>query len=463
MNTGRILLADDDEELLKLLAIRLTGNGYLVNTVDSGEKALAALAQDRPDLVVTDLRMGGMDGMALFEAIRSQDPSLPVIILTAHATVPDAVDAVHRGVFGYLTKPYDSRTLLAQVERALSLSGRPANDEDLQDHQAGGDSLPERSSQDWRSALLTRSQRMESLLSQARLAAESEAAIFIQGESGSGKELLAQAVHRASRRRAGPFIAVNCGAIPEALLESELFGHIKGAFTGASRDHEGLFMAADGGTLFLDEIGDMPVSLQVKLLRVLQEREVRPVGATQSRRINVRLISATHRNLEQRVAEGSFRDDLYYRLNVVKLEVPPLRERREDIALLATHFLRVLGQSYGRQATSFAPDALQRLLAGNWPGNVRQLYNVVERSLALSTTDVIPDHLVQAALQGEVSAVPSFEEARRHFERDYLIQVLKMANGNVTQAARLAKRNRTEFYKLLQKHALEPNNFKPLV
>jgi two-component system response regulator GlrR len=456
MTTGHIVLADDDHELLKLLSIRLTGSGYRVTAVESGEKALSMVARERPDLVITDLRMGGMDGMALFEAIRTQDPALPVIILTAHATVPDAVEAVHRGVFGYLTKPYESRTLLSQVERALALSGhdRTAG----QKHRANHGSSAEG---EWRKGLLTRSQRMESLLSQARLAAESEAAIFIQGESGTGKELLAQAIHRASRRRGGAFIAVNCGAIPENLLESELFGHVKGAFTGATRDHEGLFVAADGGTLFLDEIGDMPLSLQVKLLRVLQEREVRPVGATQQRRINVRMLSATHRQIEQRVAEGAFRDDLYYRLNVVKLEVPPLRERREDIPLLAMHFLRTLGEDYGKRSSTFSPDALQVLLASSWPGNVRQLYNVVERSLALTTTDVIPEHLVQAALQGEARDVPSFDEARRGFERDYLVQVLKMANGNVSQAARLAKRNRTEFYKLLQKHELEANSFKP--
>ncbi len=458
MTVAHIVLADDDAELLKLLSIRLSGKGFRVSAVESGERALTLVERDRPDLVITDLRMGGMDGMALFEAIRNQDPSLPVIILTAHATVPDAVEAVHRGVFGYLTKPYDARTLMMQVERALALSGATAA------APAGISTTPAaesaRAQGDWRRGLLTRSQRMESLLSQARLAAESEAAIFIQGESGTGKELLAQAMHLASRRAEGPFIAVNCGAIPENLLESELFGHVKGSFTGATRDHQGLFMAADNGTLFLDEIGDMPASLQVKLLRVLQEREVRPVGATQSRRINVRVISATHRDLQQRVKEGSFREDLYYRLNVVKLEVPPLRERREDIALLALHFLRTLGDSYGKHARSFAPDALQRLLASNWPGNVRQLFNVVERSLALATTDVIPDHLVQAALQGEASDVPSFDEARRGFERAYLVQVLKMAEGNVSQAARLAKRNRTEFYKLLQKHELEPNSFK---
>ncbi len=455
--SAHILLADDDPELLKLLSIRLGASGYRVSAVESGERALALTLRERPDLLITDLRMGGMDGMALFEGIRIRDPSLPVIILTAHATVPDAVEAVHRGVFGYLTKPYDSRTLLAQVERALALSGAMTAAPVAADDSASA----QRTSGDWRRGLITRSQRMESLLSQARLAAESEAAIFIQGESGTGKELLAQAIHRASRRSDRPFIAVNCGAIPENLLESELFGHVKGAFTGATRDHDGLFMAADGGTLFLDEIGDMPASLQVKLLRVLQEREVRPVGATQTKRINVRMVSATHRQLQQRVADGAFRDDLYYRLNVVKLEVPPLRERREDIPLLAMHFLRTVSDSYGKHASSFAPDALEALMSSAWPGNVRQLFNVVERSLALATTDLIPEHLVQAALQGETSDVPSFDEARRGFERDYLVQVLKMANGNVSQAARLAKRNRTEFYKLLQKHELEPNSFKP--
>jgi two-component system response regulator GlrR len=271
---------------------------------------------------------------------------------------------------------------------------------------------------------------------------------------------MAQAIHRASRRRARPFVAVNCGAIPGELLESELFGHARGAFTGAVQAHKGLFQAADGGTLLLDEIGDMPLPLQVKLLRVLQQGEVRPVGSTQAIPVNVRVISATHRDLEAQRAAGLFREDLYYRLNVVSLRLPPLAERREDISLLASDFLKRLAERYEKPVPSLAPDAMQLLVAAPWPGNVRQLLNLLEQAVALNTTSMIPASLVQSALREDAAALVPFEEARKTFERDYLVRLLKITGGNVTQAAQMAKRNRTEFYKLLQRHMLEPAMFK---
>jgi two-component system response regulator GlrR len=285
--------------------------------------------------------------------------------------------------------------------------------------------------------------------------------VFIHGESGTGKELLARAIHRASPRRDQPFVAINCGAIPEPLLESELFGYVKGAFTGATRDHKGLFLSAHHGTLFLDEIGDMPVPLQVKLLRTLQEREVRPVGSTEHHAIDVRIISASHRNIEAEMAAGNFREDLYYRLNVVTLPLPPLTERRDDIPLLANYFLSELATKYGKTVSGYAPDALDLLITAAWPGNVRQLHNVVEQSVALAMTPMIPVSLVQQAIQHHHGQYLSFEVARRAFERDYLARVLKITEGNVAQASRLAKRNRTEFYKLLQRHQLESSMFKP--
>ena len=397
-------------------------------------------------LVVTDLRMGGMDGMALFEALRAAHPTVPVIILTAHGTIPDAVAAVQRGVFGYLTKPFEPKALLNEVERALAVGGAagPAGD--------GGD--------DWRRDIITRNPAMEDVLAKARMVAESDASVFIQGESGTGKELLANAIHRASRRREHAFVAINCGAIPEQLLESELFGHVKGSFTGAVRDNRGLFQTANRGTLFLDEIGDMPVSLQVKLLRVLQEKKVRPVGSTEAHDVDVRVISATHRNLEAEMAAGNFREDLYYRLNVVALTLPPLAERREDIPLLANHFLATLAQKYRKTVNALAPEALELMVSASWPGNVRQLYNVVEQSVALATAPLIPLSLAQQPIQHQQAEFASFEEARRRFEREYLTQLLKITEGNVTQAARLAKRNRTEFYKLLGRHQLDPKLFK---
>jgi two-component system response regulator GlrR len=284
--------------------------------------------------------------------------------------------------------------------------------------------------------------------------------VLIFGESGTGKDVLAGAIHQASRRRERAFVAVNCGAIPGDLLESELFGHARGAFTGAVQAHKGLFQAADGGTLFLDEIGDMPLPLQVKLLRVLQEGEVRPVGSTQAIPVDVRVISATHRDLDAQREQGLFREDLYYRLNVVSLALPSLAERREDIPLLAAHILGKLAERYRKPSSTLAPDAMALLVAAPWPGNVRQLLNLLEQCVALATTPVIPATLVQAALKEDAAALIPFEEARKTFERDYLVRLLKITGGNVTQAAQLAKRNRTEFYKLLQRHRLEPGMFK---
>ena len=439
----RVLLVDDDRDLLQLIAMRLAAVGYAVTAAESGEAALTSLAVSRPHVVVTDLRMRGMDGMALFDAIHRQAPSLPVIILTAHGTIPEAVAATRHGVFGFLTKPFDSKMLLDTVGDALRLSSAPRGD-----------------AEDWRAGIITRSSAMEDLLAQAQRVAASDASVCVFGASGTGKELLARAIHRASRRSSKPFVAVNCGAIPEGLLESELFGHKKGSFTGATQDRQGLFQAAQGGTLFLDEVGDMPPPLQVKLLRALEDRVVRPVGSNEMIPIDVRIVSATHRRLEERIAAGEFREDLYYRLNVVKLTVPTLAERREDVPLLAGHFLQRLAQRYGRSRLAFSREALELLVSAPWPGNVRQLLNVIEQAVALSATQVIPASLVSQALDAGDSVLTPLDEARRAFERDYLIRILKITAGNVTHAARLAGRNRTEFYRLLERHALEPAAFK---
>ena len=446
MSKARILIVDDDPDLLRLLTFRLEGADYAVESADSAERALARLSVAIPQLVITDLRMSGMDGMALFENIHKSNPALPVIILTAHGTIPDAVAATQRGVFGYLTKPFDSKDLLQQVEKAVALSGGRTD-------KVNGEA-------DWRVEIITRSLALESILGKAKLVAGSDASVLVRGESGTGKELLARAIHKASPRAAKPFVAINCGAIPEQLLESELFGHMRGSFTGAARDYKGLFQAAEGGTVFLDEIGDMPLPLQVKLLRVLQDKEIRPIGTTQTLQVDVRIISATHRNLEEAIKGGSFREDLYYRLNVVSFGLPALSERREDIPVLATHFLNQLADRYKKALNGFASEAMEILVKSAWPGNVRELYNVVEQAVALSTTSIITPALVDSAMRGQSAELSSFESARSEFERDYLAKLLKITGGNVTQAARLAKRNRTEFYKLLQRHHLDPKLFK---
>jgi two-component system response regulator GlrR len=444
----KIYLVDDDPDLLSLLTMRLVSAGYEVHTAQSAEQALSQLPLIKPDLVISDLRMGGMDGLALFEAIRRFHVSLPVIILTAHGSIPDAVAATKSGVFSFLTKPIVGRELLKEVEKALHLSG------------AGGGDAADADGSEWRSEINTQSPIMEQLFSKARLAAESGSSILILGESGTGKELLAKAIHKASPRAANPFVAINCGAIPENLLESELFGHTRGAFTGAVKDSVGLIKSADGGTLFLDEIGDMPLPLQVKLLRVLQEKQVRPVGATSSVDVDVRIISATHRDLDAEIAAGNFREDLYYRLNVVSLELPPLSRRREDIPLLAHHFLRQLATRNKKDVSGFSPEAMEELLTASWPGNIRQLVNVVEQAVALSTAPIISADLLQSALSKNTEKIPTFVEARRQFEQDYLFRLLKITNGNVIHAARLAGRNRTDFYKLMQRHHIVPGMFK---
>jgi two-component system, NtrC family, response regulator GlrR len=446
MQKGSLLLVDDDPDLLKLLSIRLKASGYSVAAAANGQQALSMIAGERPDLVVTDLRMAGLDGMALFHEIERRHAGLPVIMLTAHGTIPDAVAATQQGVFGYITKPYDAHQLLQLIERALSLHGTASL--------ARASKSTENS---WRSEIITKSPLMEDLLMRAERVALGEASILIQGESGTGKEVLAQAIHRASRRAKEKFVAINCGAIPEALLESELFGHKKGAFTGATSDNRGLFMEADGGTLLLDEIGDMPLALQVKLLRVLEAREVRPVGATKTVPVDVRVISASHRDLVQAKADGAFREDLFYRLNVVTLRLPPLRDRREDIP----HFLKKLSARYEKNVNAFSPDALEIMISAPWPGNIRQLFNVAEQAVALSTNDIVAPKVVEQAMQLGMQNVDSFEDARKRFEYDYLTRILKLSQGSVTQAAKLAKRNRTEFYKLLQRHGLEAAHFKP--
>ncbi len=416
---ARLLLVDDDPGLLKLLGMRLVSEGYSVVTAESGPEALRVLGREKVDLVISDLRMDEMDGLQLFSEIQKGHPGMPVIILTAHGSIPDAVAATQQGVFSFLTKPVDKDALYKAIDEALEQRSPPPT------KLAPGDCNPQPAD-------------AAALLEQAGMVAQSDVSVLINGQSGTGKEIVAQAIHNASPRHDKPFVAINCGALPEQLLESELFGHARGAFTGAVSNREGLFQAAEGGTLFLDEIGDMPVALQVKLLRVLQERKVRPLGSNRDIEINVRIISATHRDLPKAMARGEFREDLFYRLNVVNLKIPPLSERTEDIPLLANHLLRQSADRHKPFVRAFSSDAMKRLMAAKWPGNVRQLVNVIEQCVALTSSPVIGDALVEQALEGENTALPTFVEARNQFELNYLRKLLQITKGNVTHAARMA-------------------------
>ena len=438
---ARILVVDDDPGLLRLLTIRLRAENYEVEPVENGVLALAAASRFRPDLVISDLRMDQLDGIGLLKELQKRWPGLKVILLTAHGTIPDAVQATQMGAFGFLTKPVEKQELLDQVNKALKISGFVDTD------------------QDWRADLITRSPLMEEKLAQAHMVAGTDARVLITGESGTGKEMMARAIHKASPRRNRAFVSINCSAMAENMLESELFGHAEGAFAGATSAHQGLFQTAEGGTLLLDEIGDMPMGIQVKLLRVLQENLIRPIGSTQTIPINVRVLSSTRNDLQPMLASGQFREDLYYRLDVVHIELPPLNRRREDIPLLVAHFLAAIARESGTRKI-YAPEAVELLATSDWPGNVRQLQNVVHQNVALSQAPIIPVELVQQSLGGTQTKLPSFDEARDEFTRSYLSQILQITGGNVSQAARLAKRNRTDFYKLLGRHQLVPDDFK---
>ncbi len=439
---GRILLVDDDPGLLRLLSIRLRAESYEVEAVDNAHKALATLNRFAPDLVITDLRMDKMDGIGLLKELQTRSPGLRVVIITAHGTIPDAVVATQGGAFGFLTKPIDKDELMSTVGRALKVSGS---------HSV---------SEDWSRDIITRNQAMKEILNQAKMVAATDARVLINGESGTGKELIARAIHQASPRSNQPFVTINCSAMAENLLESELFGHEKGAFAGATSSHTGLFQAAEGGTLLLDEVGDMPMRLQVKLLRVLHENRVRPVGSTGAREVDVRVISATHRDLQKFMVHGRFREDLYYRLNVVNIRIPTLGQRREDIPLLVAHFLHLISTEAEQERKVYAPEAVEMLVTAEWPGNIRQLYNAVRQNVALSRSPVISAELVQQSLGEHAGKLLSFSDARDEFTRNYLSQILQITAGNVSQAARLAKRNRTDFYKLLARHDLNPEQFK---
>ena len=442
----RVLIVDDDPDHLALCERWLALSGYAVTTASGGVQALASLEHTRPDLVISDLIMDDMSGLKLLGEIHRHDPVLPTVIMSGKAGVPDAIEAAHLGVSSFLEKPFDKQLLMATVADALDIGSATVADEGRLDTAAG--------------TLVYRAAVMQELVARVHRVAAGDSTVLLHGETGTGKELVARALHDLGSRSDQAFVSINCSALPEALLESELFGHEKGAFTGANARHVGLFQAADGGTIFLDEIGDMPLALQAKVLRVLQDFSVRPVGGLQATRINVRVISATHHDLAELVEHKQFREDLYYRLNVVPLQVPPLRQRAEDIPILLEHFLKQMTARVDGTPLRFAPEARATLIQAPFPGNVRQLRNVVERCVVLSTGKVIPKSLVNEALQDQTLDMPTLDEAKGAFERRYLAGLLRATEGNISTAARIAGRNRTEFYNLLGRHELDPETFR---
>ncbi|KAF7764200.1 two-component system, NtrC family, response regulator GlrR [Pseudoalteromonas citrea] len=435
MNKATILLVDDDQAFIELLAMRLESNNYHTLRAYRATQALKILQSESIDLVITDLKMAHMDGFELFEKIKSDHFAMPVIMMTAHGSIPDAVDAIEQGFLNFISKPIDSQTLLHTIEKALFSTTKPQPS--LQSNNYFGISF--------------KSAAMRHVVNHIQALAPNSVNILIQGESGTGKEVTAKAIHQASGYASGPFIAINCAAVPAHLLESELFGHKKGAFTGAINDKTGLILSADNGTILLDEIGDMPLDLQVKLLRVLQERTVRPVGSHTEHKINVRFLSASHKDLQQAIVNKEFREDLYYRLNVVSITLPSLRDRIEDIMLLANQFITELCD----QRKSINPQAITHLLNYHWPGNIRQLHNVIEHALVLTPGKLITEEIVLKVLPAQHERhFQGLNEAKKQFEYDYLKKVLSLSEGNVAEAAKLAQRNRSDFYKLLKKHEI---------
>ncbi|MEZ4330680.1 MAG: sigma-54 dependent transcriptional regulator [Myxococcota bacterium] len=449
-----VLIVDDDEALRDSLSLLLAAEGYGVRTAPDGRTALELLEATSVDAVLCDLRMPGLDGFDLIPQITRQWPGVPVILMSAHGTDDLAIEAIQRGAYDYLAKPFQPSEIRLTLRKAAERESLRRQNQLLQRDMSR--SVGER-------AIVAASDEMIQLLELLERTAPYKSTVLITGESGTGKEVIARAIHAQSPRRDAPFVAVNCGAIPENLLESELFGHVKGAFTGAARSHRGLFAEAHQGTLFLDEIAELPPALQVKLLRAIQEEEIRPVGDTKTHAVDVRVIAATARDLVQAMAEGRFREDLFYRLNVVRLEVPPLRVRRQDVPLLVDHFLARFRDVLAKNVRRVSDEALELLVAHDWPGNVRELENVIERAVILTDGDVIEAAALPAALReagasggasvesplGDGRADWSLKRARARFEADWIRRALARTDGNRTHAARLLEiSHRALLYKL---------------
>jgi two-component system response regulator GlrR len=445
-----VLTVDDDPSILSVMGMRLTSGGFHVLAAASVREALTLAEKHRIDLAVIDYMLGDEDGVALMEKLHQLQKGLPVIILTAYGTISRAVDAMKRGAVNYLAKPFDGEALIALITQCLN--DRPGTPPRITGSGNGdGQGVYRR--------IIARSSVMKDMIDKAEQVAMTDSNVFIEGESGTGKELIARCLHAASRRKDGPFIAINCAAIPENLMESELLGYEKGAFTSADHRREGLFVRAQGGSFFFDEISELPMPMQAKLLRILEEREFYPLGGNRTIKVDVRIIAASNRNLEKRISEGLFREDLYYRIRVIPIVLPPLRERTDDILPLARFFLEEFSEKAGKTIRDFAPQAIGKLMESAWPGNVRELENTIEYAVAMARGPVITPDLIDIPMAGKFTP-PSLRSAKETFEKDYLIRLLEMNGGNVSKAADMAGKYRADFYALLRKHGLAPTDFR---
>jgi two-component system response regulator GlrR len=448
---GKILVVDDDDNILKVIKMRLEAEGYQVTTAGEAKTALKLANDDVFDFALVDLKLNGTNGIQLMENLHQLNPEMPVIILTAYGTIKNAVEAMRKGAYSYLTKPFNSDELLFQTKNCLEKTKLTKEIKSLKKmvkDRYGFDNI------------IGRSNKMEEVLEQVAKAADSDATICIEGESGTGKELIAKTLHLASARSDRQFVAINCAAIPETLFESELFGYKKGAFTGAIQNKEGLLYQAQGGTFFLDEISEMPLSMQAKLLRVMQEKEFVPVGGRKTIKMDIRFIATSNRNLKEEMTKGNFREDLFYRIYVIAIQLPPLRERKGDIPVLSHYFLDKLSKDANKKITGFSSTALQKLMLHSWPGNVRELQNTIESAITMATENIISDDLILPAGKAEANNLKPLKDAKENFEKNYLLQLIELTEGNMAQAARLAGKYRADLYGLLKKYDLKPSNFR---
>ena len=466
MSAGNLLVVDDDQNLIELIALKLKAEGYEVTTAGTGQEAVQAAKAAIFDLCIVDLRLSDQDGISVMRELHSINPGMRVIILTGYGTVESAVQAMQEGAYSYLSKPFNTQELLLQISRALENRRLNSEIQRLKGLLEQAYDFPN---------IVAKSAKMRSVLDIVSRIADTESTIYLQGESGTGKELIAKAIYLASSRREKPFVAVNCAALPEPLLESELFGHEKGSFTGADRTTRGLLSQANNGTFFLDEIGDMPLSIQAKLLRALQDKQFYPVGSEKPLAVNVRIIVATNKNLEEEVAKGNFRLDLFYRLHVIPIHLPPLRDRKEDIPLLADRFLKQISQQMKKKIKGITPEAMRKLMLYDWPGNVRELENTLEYAVAMTRHDMLTEDSILHTKattassrtedlatfgNGAKGPVKSYKSAKYEFEKGYLVHLLKLCGGKASEAAKLAGKSRTDFYELLRKHEIRIDDFR---